>query len=109
MTGRPSEPYHHRSWVAPVRAPRSLVEIAQIGVTAQFANLVKPQGAKAVEEFTFAVIAIRYHIGVGCGKVRKDTLSVSARGPLFAPSKPCLRVDDKQLFVVTHCFTRPRC
>ena len=45
------------SWV-----PRSLVEIAQIGVTAQFANLVKPQDAKAVEEFTFAVIAIRYHI-----------------------------------------------
>ena len=44
------------------RAPRSLVEIAQLGVTAQFANLVKPQGAKAVEEFTFAVIAIRYHM-----------------------------------------------
>ena len=30
--------------------------------------------------------------GVGCGKVRKDTLS--ARGPLFAPSKPCLRVHE---------------
>ena len=44
------------------RAPRSLVEIAQIGVTAQFANLVKPQGANPIEEFTFAVIAIRYHI-----------------------------------------------
>ena len=40
-----------RSW-----APYSLVEIAQ------FANLVQPEGASPVNEFTFAVIAIRYHI-----------------------------------------------
>ncbi len=43
-------------------ASRSLVEIAQIGVTAQLANLMQPQGVESVKEFTFAVIAIRYHM-----------------------------------------------
>ena len=45
------------SWVS-----QSLVEIAQIGVTAQFANLMQSEGANPIEEFTFAVIAIRYHM-----------------------------------------------
>ena len=36
----------------------SLVEIAQIGVDAQFANLLKPQGTDTPEKFLFAVIAI---------------------------------------------------
>jgi hypothetical protein len=37
---------------------RSLVEIAEIGVEAQFPNLLKPQGTDTLEEFLFAVIAI---------------------------------------------------
>ncbi len=36
-----------RSWT-----PYSLGEIAQIGVAAQFANLVQPEGANPVNEFT---------------------------------------------------------
>ena len=39
-------------------ALRSLVEIAEIGVEAQFANLLKPQGTDTPKELLFAVIAI---------------------------------------------------
>ena len=40
-------------------------------------------------------------------RTRNDTLSLD--GPLFAPSKPCLRVHDKHFFVVNRCVTRSRC
>ena len=40
----------------------SLVQIAEIGVDAQFANLLKPQGTNTPKEFLFAVIAIGDHV-----------------------------------------------
>ena len=62
MTGRPTDLAVMGLGTPGFWVSQSLVEIAQIGVTAQFANLVKPQGANPIEEFTFAVIAIRYHM-----------------------------------------------
>ena len=64
----------------------------------------EPVGA-CVAHFPTGSSLPRY--GVGCGKGRNDTLSLD--GPLFAPSKPCLRVHDKHFFVVNRCVTRSRC